>query len=69
MRKSVTYSILKCTLGYINDQQLHHMCHLITLGIQVRLLILVTSMFKSVIRCMSMLHNGPQVAKVYTNNT
>ena len=39
MRNSVTYPILRRMLGYTNDQQLHHQCHLTTLGIQVRLLI------------------------------
>ena len=39
MRKSVTYLILRRMLGYTNDQQLHHQCHLMTIGVQVRLLI------------------------------
>ena len=34
----VTYPILRRKLGYTNDQQLHHRCHLMTLGVQVRFL-------------------------------
>ena len=44
MRISVTYPILMHMLGYIDDQQLHHNCHLMTLGIQVCLLILISHM-------------------------
>ena len=36
---SVTCPILRCVLGYTNGQQLHHKCHLMTLGVQVHLLI------------------------------
>ena len=36
---SVTYPIWRCMLGYTDDQQLHHYCHLTTLDIQVHLLI------------------------------
>jgi hypothetical protein len=39
MCNSVTYPILRHMLGYSVDQQLHHECHLMTLGVQVRLLI------------------------------
>jgi hypothetical protein len=35
---SVTYPILRHIVGYINDQQLQHECHLMTLDVQVRLL-------------------------------
>ena len=38
MCSSVTYSSLRRMLGYTNDQQLHHYFHLMTFGIQVRLL-------------------------------
>jgi hypothetical protein len=59
---SVTYPILRRMLGYTNDQQLHHQCHLTTLGIQVRLLnVLGMSTFNNVMRCMPILHNDPQV--------
>ena len=34
---SVTYLILRRMLGYTNDQQIDHYCHLMTLGIQVHL--------------------------------
>ena len=34
-----TFSILRHMLGYTNGQQLRHQCHLLTLGVQVRLLI------------------------------
>ena len=36
---SVTYPILRHMLGYTNDQQLHHCCYFMTLGVQVHLLI------------------------------
>ena len=39
MHDSVTKPILRCMLGYTNDQRLHYHCHLMTLGIQVCLLI------------------------------
>ena len=39
MHDSITYLILMRTLGYTSDQQLHHLCHLMTLGVQVCLLI------------------------------
>ena len=48
-------------LGYIDDEQLHHKCHLMTLNVQVRLQIIGVSMVNSVMRCMLMLHNGLQV--------
>ena len=39
MRDCVTYPILRCILGYIDDQQLHYDFHIMTLGSQVCLLI------------------------------
>ena len=38
MPNSVTYPTLHCLIGYINNQELHYQCHLMTLGVQVRLL-------------------------------
>jgi hypothetical protein len=35
MESSVTCPILRHILGYTNDQQLHHKCHLMTLGVRV----------------------------------
>ena len=35
----IMYFFLMCMLGYIVDEQLHHKYHLMTLGVQVRLLI------------------------------
>ena len=44
-------------LGYTNDQQFHHQCHLVILGIQVCLLPHFGTRFvNGVIMCMSMLH-------------
>ena len=34
---SVTYPILRRMLGYIDDDQLYLKCHLMTLGVQMRL--------------------------------
>jgi hypothetical protein len=39
MQNSITYHILRHMLGYNNEQQLHYLCHCMTLGIQVHLLI------------------------------
>jgi hypothetical protein len=39
MYNSVTYPILKCVLGYIDDEQLPHKYHLVALGVHVHLLI------------------------------
>ena len=39
MWNNVTNHVLKCTLGYIDDEQLHHKCHLMILGVRVHLLI------------------------------
>ena len=39
MHNRVNYLMLRCTISSTNDQQLHHYCHLMTLGVQVRLLI------------------------------
>ena len=41
MRNSVTYLALRCMLGYIDVSQLHHNCHLMTLGIQVHSVIIL----------------------------
>ena len=61
MRYSVTYPILRHMLGYTNDQQLHHCCHLMTLGVHVRYQYLGISIFNNVMRCKPMLYNGLQV--------
>ena len=39
MCNSATYPILRRMLGYIDDEQLHHKCDLMALGIQMSLLI------------------------------
>ena len=39
MHDDITYFILRHMLGYIDDYQLEHNRHLMTLGIQVRLLL------------------------------
>jgi hypothetical protein len=63
MSNSDTYSILRQMLGYIDDQQLHHECHLISVTWNSSELIdiLSMSMFNGVMRCMPILHNGLQV--------
>ena len=58
MHNSVTWPILRRMMGYIDDEQLQYKCHLMTLGVQVRLLI---SWHGYVMRCMPMLHNNLQV--------
>jgi hypothetical protein len=57
-------------LGYTNDQQNHHECHLMTLGVQVRLLI---SRDEYVQRCCEV-HTYAfimvyKLTKLYTNDT
>ena len=39
MHNSVICPILRPMLGNTDDKQLHYQCHLMTLGVQVRLLI------------------------------
>ena len=39
LNHNVTYAILRHVLGYTDDQQLHHLFHLMTLGAQVGFLI------------------------------
>jgi len=48
-------------LGHTIDQQLHDQCHVMTLGVRLRLLISCHEYVQyNVIRCMHMLHNGLQ---------
>ena len=70
MRNCVTYPILRCMLGYANDQQLCFKCHLVTLGVLsalTNILAWVCSvMLWGVCPCYAMVYNFIQM---YTNDT
>ena len=60
MCNSVIYPIFSHMLGY-TKQQLHHKCHLMTIGVQVRLLLSWHEYVQQCYEVHAMLHNGLQV--------
>ena len=46
MHNIVTYHVLRCMLGYIDDQQLYHKCHLMTLGATIILIVELKPTFR-----------------------
>ena len=58
VRNSVTYPISRHMLGYTNDKQFHHKCHLLTLDM---------SMFNNIMRCMLVLHYDLHVPPIIMN--
>ena len=72
MNNIVTYLVLRCVLGYTNDQQLHQGCHCTILVFKCAFSYLDMSMFNSVMRCnhvclcVTMVY---KLTKVYTNDT